>query len=297
VDLLLGSEGALGIVTDATFRIRPLPKASDYRGFLFRDFASGTAAIRRAVQEEIPVAMLRLSDSDETAFFRAYAEIGKKKTFAQRIGEFYYDMRGIETNGCLLIAGFEGTASRVEAARRAFSDIAHQLGALDLGRRPGERWRASRFHGPYMRDPMLDRGVGVDTLETAANWAMLGALHVSVRGAIENAIRETAPHPAARGVVMCHISHSYTEGASLYFTYIFPRALDREIAQWQAIKNAATEAILANGGTISHHHGVGEDHLPWIAQEKGELGIDILRAIKRTVDPKGILNPGKLLPS
>jgi alkyldihydroxyacetonephosphate synthase len=117
-----------------------------------------------------------------------------------------------------------------------------------------------------------------------------------VRKALETAILETVPRPGARGIVLCHISHSYADGASLYFTYIFPRALDREIAQWQAIKRAATDAIVAHGGTISHHHGVGEDHLPWMAQEKGALGVEILRAIKRTLDPKGILNPGKLIP-
>ncbi len=107
---------------------------------------------------------------------------------------------------------------------------------------------------------------------------------------------ETAPRPGARGIVMGHISHSYPDGASLYFTYIFPRQLEGEVAQWRKIKKAASDAIAANGGTISHHHGVGEDHLPWIAQEKGELGIAVLRAIKHTLDPNGILNPGKLIP-
>ncbi len=107
---------------------------------------------------------------------------------------------------------------------------------------------------------------------------------------------ETAPRPGAHGIVLCHISHSYPDGASLYFTYIFPRALDGELEQWRRIKRAASDAIAANGGTISHHHGIGEDHLPWMAQEKGALGIEVLRAIKTTLDPKGILNPGKLIP-
>ena len=96
--------------------------------------------------------------------------------------------------------------------------------------------------------------------------------------------------------MQCHISHAYRDGASLYFTYIFPRALDREVDQWRAIKTAASDAIAANGGTISHHHGVGEDHLPWIAQEKGALGIDVLRAVKMALDPHGVMNPGKLIP-
>ncbi|MBV9061967.1 MAG: FAD-binding oxidoreductase, partial [Alphaproteobacteria bacterium] len=125
----------------------------------------------------------------------------------------------------------------------------------------------------------------------------LQTLYAAVRAALENKIAESVPRPGAKGIVLCHISHSYPDGASLYFTYIFPRTLDGDdVAQWLAIKRTASDAILANGGTISHHHGVGADHLPWMAQEKGALGIEVLRAIKRTLDPKGVLNPGKLIP-
>ena len=195
-----------------------------------------------------------------------------------------------------MIAGFEGTAAEAETARRAFDAIAKKHRALALGEGQGQRWKAGRFHGPYLRDPMMERGAGVDTLETATRWSNIETLYVAVKDALEKAIRETAPRDGAHGVVQCHISHSYPDGASLYFTYIFPRALGGEIAQWQTIKHAASDAIIANGGTISHHHGVGEDHLPWITQEKGALGIDVLRAIKQALDPKGILNPGKLIP-
>ena len=172
---------------------------------------------------------------------------------------------------------------------------AKRLGAISIGKGPGTRWFEGRFHGPYLRDPMMDRGVGVDTLETAASWSKIEALASAVRTALENTIRETAPTQGGKGIVMCHISHAYPDGASLYFTFIFPRALHGEIAQWQTIKKAASEAIVSHGGTISHHHGVGEDHLPWMAQEKGALGIEVLRAIKQTLDPNGILNPGKVL--
>jgi alkyldihydroxyacetonephosphate synthase len=116
-----------------------------------------------------------------------------------------------------------------------------------------------------------------------------------VRGAIETATRETAPAPGGRGIVMAHISHSYPDGASLYFTFLFSRDLKNDIAQWKAIKTAASDAIAKNGGTISHHHGVGEDHVPWLEAEKGATGMAVLRAIKRELDPAGVLNPGKLL--
>jgi alkyldihydroxyacetonephosphate synthase len=295
-DILLGSEGAFGVITEATVRVHPVPQASDYRGYLFRDFAGGAAAIRQAAQEEIPATMLRLSDADETRFFRAYGGLGKRRGLAGMAADRYLAARGFDDKAAALVAGFEGDGTSVAVARRHFAQIARRLGALSLGEGQGRRWRETRFQGPYLRDPMMDRGVGVDTLETAANWSRIDALAAAVRAALDAAIRETAPRPGARGIVMCHISHSYPDGASLYFTYIFPRALGSEIAQWQAIKKAATDAVVANGGTLSHHHGVGEDHLPWMEAEKGALGIAVLRAIKRTLDPKGILNPGKLIP-
>jgi alkyldihydroxyacetonephosphate synthase len=295
-DLIVGSEGVFGIVTKAAVRLHPVPPITEGRTWLFRDFASGTNAIREAVQSDIPTAMLRLSDAEETRFYRAYALVGVRQTWWQRGQQQFLAMRRYE-RPCVLIAQFEGTAALVSAAARQMGRIARQHGGMPLGSGPAERWREGRFHAPYLRDPMLDRGLGVDTLETATSWSKLQPLYAAVKTALESAIAASAPRPGAKGIVMCHISHSYPDGASLYFTFIFPRSLNGDdIAQWRTIKRAASEAVVANGGTISHHHGVGEDHLPWIAQEKGVLGIEVLRAIKHALDPKGILNPGKLLP-
>jgi alkyldihydroxyacetonephosphate synthase len=291
-DLVLGSEGAFGIVTEATVRLHLQPQRHDYRGYLFRDFASGAAAIREAVQEDLPATMLRLSDAEETRFYRAFGAVGRKRGLKDKLTEMFLDRRGFDKGACALIAGFESDTH----ASPHFAAIARRFGALALGEGPGNRWREGRFHGPYSRDPMMDRGLGVDTLETATRWSNIDTLYSAVRNALDSAMRETAPKPGAHGVVLAHISHSYPDGASLYFTTIFPRALDGEIAQWRAIKTAASDAIAANGGTISHHHGIGEDHLPWIGREKGALGIEVLRAVKQALDPKGILNPGKLIP-
>jgi alkyldihydroxyacetonephosphate synthase len=295
-DLIVGSEGAFGIVTDATVRLQSVPDAHDYRGWLFRDFASGAAAIRTAMQEGLPAAMLRLSDADETSFYRAFGSVSRKSGLGARLTQAYLDYRKFGSQACALIAGFEGGRRDVAESVHRFSKIAQRLDAMSLGGRPGARWLEGRFHGPYLRDPMMDRGVGVDTLETAATWSRIDALYKAVRAACADAIRDCVPTPDARGVVMCHISHAYRDGASLYFTLIFPRKLDGEIMQWQRIKQAASDAIAAHGGTISHHHGIGADHLRWMQQEKSALGIEVLKAVKGVFDPKGILNPGKLIP-
>lgn len=296
-DFIPGSEGVFGIITRARVRVRTQPAVKHYSGFLFPDFRSGTAAIRTAAQTGLPAAMLRLSDAQETRFYRTFSELGRNTGLRDWLSGHYLRLKGLDGLPAVMIAGFEGDHVHVRDATEAFAKIAKASGALALGRKPGKRWYEGRFHGPYLRDPMMDRGVGVDTLETATHWSNLDTLYRAVKEALEAAIAANAPRPGARGVVMCHISHCYTDGASLYFTYIFPRALDGEIAQWRAIKVAASDAIAAHGGTISHHHGVGEDHSQWIAQEKGELGMEILRAIKRTLDPEGILNPGKFFPN
>ena len=295
-DLVLGSEGIFGIVTEATIRLHAIPAASDYRAYLFKDFESGTAAVRTAARTGVAATMLRLSDAGETRFARLYDGLGKGRSLGRRLAEIYFKIRGFDNKASALIAGFEGDASAIARGQKQLGAIARKLGALPLGRGTGERWRQTRFQAPYLRDPMMDRGLGIDTLETAASWSKLGALYAATRAALEAAILKTVPREGARGIVTCHIGHSYGDGASLHFTTIFPRSLDGDIAQWKTIKQAASEAITANGGTISHHHGVGEDHLPWIAQEKGALGIEALRAVKQALDPAGVLNPGKLLP-
>src|SRR5262249_11110721 len=154
-----------------------------------------------------------------------------------------------------------------------------------------------RFALPYIRDPLLDRGVAVDTFETSTEWSNLLRLHTAVRDAIRTAAEATLA-VGQRVMVMAHISHAYLDGASLYFTLLFPQAPPGgELAQWRVIKAAASDAIAAHGGTISHHHGVGTDHRDHLTAEKGSLGIGVLGAIKAQLDPNGIMNPGKLLPS
>ena len=162
---------------------------------------------------------------------------------------------------------------------------------MSLGRKPGEAWLRSRYAGPYLRDELLDRGVMAETLETATTWASLESLHGAVGAALRGALGERGTPP----LVMCHVSHLYPSGASLYFTFL-ARQEEDALAQWRAAKTAASEAIVAGGGTITHHHAIGRDHRPWMRAEVGELGLELIRAAKERLDPAGIMNPGKLLP-
>ena len=293
-DMLIGSEGAFGVITQATMRLRPLPAARDYRGLLFRSYADGVAAIRTMMQGDRPPAMARLSDITETRAYLAMSPPSRGRTarLTQAIGKRLMKRRGVALRGaCIMILGCEGDEQSVPEDMDAALTVCAAQGAFHLGRSPGEAWYSERFALPYLRDILLDRGVLVDTLETATTWDNLLPLYDAVGQAIAEAIEAEGVKP----LVMCHVSHAYSDGASLYYTFLAKQVEGREIAQWEFIKRKATEAIMQHGGTLSHHHGVGHDHRPWLEREHGPLGLAALRALKRTFDPHGVMNPGKLL--
>ena len=287
-ELVVGSEGVLGVITAATLRVREAPRARRYEAWSVGTFAQGVEAMRRLEQAGAHPDVCRLSDEAETQLTAAMGSSGGR---AERLGRAYLRLRGQE-EGCLLIAGFEGRDGDVVRRRGRFAEMLRASGGVFLGERWGRDWMHGRFAAPYLRDELMDRGVLVDTLETACSWSALGATHDAVRAAIQGAL-------SARGtpaMVMCHVSHLYPSGASLYFTFIAPQEKGAELEQWRAAKTVAGDAIVAAGAAITHHHAVGRDHSPWMEAEVGPLGLEALTALKARLDPTGIMNPGKLLP-
>jgi alkyldihydroxyacetonephosphate synthase len=265
--LLMGSEGTLGVIARVALRVRRAPHSVRREAWALPGFGAGCELLRGLVQDGLAPDVARLSDAEETRATLMLAGAG-------RAG------RALLGGRALLVCGWEGAVGR----RRA--PVAARLlraGALPLGRRPGEAWAASRFAGPYLRDDLLDRGVLVETLETATTWSSLERLRAAVAAALP-------------GHVGCHVSHLYPTGASLYFTVMAAQDRADPAGQWRAAKAAATRAILAHGGTLTHHHAIGADHAPWLSEEIGPLGVQLLRAVKASCDPAGIMNPGKLLP-
>lgn len=267
LQLFLGSEGVFGVITSVTVKVRRLPAVKRYDAYLVRSWEDGIAQLRRLEQGGVVPDVARLSDVDESTVNlrlgapRAVQVLGRKR--------------------CLLVLGWEGTAESVKTRRRAA-----RVRGLPLPG-AGKTWEHGRYQGPYLRDDLMDGGFLVETLETSATWSSLTTVRAAVRTAVEGAL--------GRCVVMCHVSHLYPHGASLYFTVLAAAGPDPS-AQWQRAKDAACEALVATGATITHHHAVGTDHRPWMSEEIGPLGVSVLRAVKAAVDPSGILNPGKLIP-
>jgi alkyldihydroxyacetonephosphate synthase len=270
--VFLGSEGAFGVITAVTVRVRAVPEEKVYEGWRWPSFDAGAEAMRRLAQGQLLPTVLRLSDENETALNLADPD----------------SVGGSSSDGCLMIVGFEGTPEAVSARRATVSAALGELGGESVGEEPGRRWVAGRFDAPYLRDSMLDAGVLVETLETATYWSHLRRTYDAVSAALVRSLGQPA-------MVLCHVSHVYETGASLYFTVAAPEG-DDGLARWARAKRAAMDAIVETGATITHHHAVGRDHLPWLEEEVGPLGIEILRSVKSALDPEGILNPGVLVP-
>jgi alkyldihydroxyacetonephosphate synthase len=290
--VVLGSEGTLGVIVEATVRIRLKMALQDVRGMLFRDFGSGVRTIRAWAAAGLPMMMMRLSDAQETDLSLMLRHDPDKRFDAGATLLGATKSVGYGDERALMLFGIEGDdRTRLSAQMLRAQAIGVLNGGLPLGKGPGASWKKERFRTPYLRDFLLDHGVAIDTMETAFEWSQLEEGHTRVL----EAMREATQRHAGGGLALGHVSHSYPDGACVYFIVIYPVRSSDAWNQWREIKRAITDAIVDAGGTVSHHHGVGTDHAPWLAREKGNLGIAAIQALRSTLDPEGMMNPGKLV--
>jgi alkyldihydroxyacetonephosphate synthase len=288
-DMILGSEGRMGILTEATVRVSPLPEEEAFHAVFFRNFDRGREAARQIMQARLPLSMVRLSTAPETKTTLALA--GHERLIGTL--ESLLFLRGVGSDKCMLLLGFTGREAVVRMARKEALGIAGQHGGVHVGQTFGKEWHKSRFRTPYLRNTLWEMGYAIDTLETATDWANIPTMVEAIEAALLQGLKEMGE----RVHVFTHLSHLYPYGSSIYTTYLFRIASNPEetLYRWETLKRAASQAIVAHGGTISHQHGVGTDHRPYLVEEKGSLGMAVLKDVCKRFDPKGIMNPGKLL--
>lgn len=291
----VGSEGTLGVITDAVMRIHPVG-VREYRGLLVPGFENGIALARELVHHGASPSTTRISNPQETALsFALKPRTAGLPALMARVMKAY--LRSVKRfpfdDACLMIAGFEsGTSAELARRRRETLAVCRRFGAVDLGPGVGAKWYAGKYDYPYLRDVVMDRGGMVDVTETAATWNVLPGLYREVKAALHDRLRR-GEFP---GYVGCHLSHSYPSGACLYFTFAAEQEKGRELHQYLETKQLIFEILLRHGATLTHHHATGYELLPWMPRLLGDTGVRLLRGLKQAVDPHNLCNPGKLIP-
>jgi len=287
--LVLGSEGRMGILTQATVRVFALPESETFRAIFFPDWESGVSAVREISQSDVRVSMLRLSDPIETETTLVLSGKDILVGWARRgLGWI-----GIGKERCLLVYGVTGSRPKAARAAHQVVSISTRHHGFPVDFFIGNMWRKSRFLTPYLRNTLWEYGYALDTLETAMPWKNVGSAACTIR----DALREGLANQGEQVLAFVHLSHIYQTGASFYVTYLFRRCKDPEacLERWWTLKDLASRLILEMGGTISHQHGVGQDHAQYLPSEKGTLGIRLIQSAFDVFDPDGLLNPGKLV--
>jgi len=283
--LILGSEGRLGIITKATVRVRPLPETEIFYGVMFPDWTTGIHAAREAIQAGTPLSMMRLSNPTETETFLKLPEHQNQVGILRSLLKW----KNFTSEKCLMLFGVSGSNTMVRFGRRAMVEVTRQHHGFWLTELIGRQWAKSRFRSAYLRDTLWEHGYAIDTLETAVPWNAVPIASQTILNVLADAVSPV--------LAMLHLSHMYRDGASLYFTFVFRvgATWEETIQRWRALKAAGSKAVLSVGGTITHQHGVGVEHRPYLTPEKSELGIETLRNVQKSLDPLGIMNPGKLI--
>jgi len=294
-EMVLGSEGRLGVITEATVQVRRLPEQRIILGYLFPTWADGLAAMQDIAASEASPSVTRVSDAYETAFSFATRKhptpLDKVKSTA--LTAFLRKRKGFDVERmCLSFIGYEGSAAHVKQQRKEVGRIAARHGGLCIGASPGELYDQKKFDTPYIRDFLLDRGALADVSETAAPWSRLNPVYDAVMASAHGAFGELG----IPGYLMCHLSHSYHAGACLYFTFgVKPAPGKDELEQYDVVKSAIQQAFIDAGATLSHHHAVGTEHARWLEADISAPGVRMLQALFEGVDPGANLNPGKIV--
>ncbi|MCW3010704.1 MAG: linked oxidase domain protein [Solirubrobacterales bacterium] len=295
-EMVLGSEGRLGLITEATVHVQRVPQERRILGYLFPTFGAGLAAMNELAASEVSVSVTRVSDAPETQFSFATRKKGSllDKVKSKALTTFLTRRKGFALDEmCLSFIGYEGSAEHVATQRKAVGELVGRHGGLCIGSSPGQLYDQKKFDTPYIRDFLLDRGCVADVSETAAPWSELRSVYDSGRAAAQGAFATLG----VQGYVMCHLSHSYHSGACLYFTFAFEPAPGRGdmLEQYDVVKRAVQQAFVDAAGTLSHHHAVGTEHAEWLAQDVSAPGVAILEALFEGTDPGRNLNPGKIV--
>ena len=289
-ELVLGSEGRFGILTEATLRVSPLPEHESFHALFFPRWDAAETAVRELVQKKLPLSMLRLSNGIETETNLTLAGHARLIGWLQR----YLSWRGCSEDKCMLMLGVTGDE---RGARQALDEARRLLarhGGVYIGTTMGSKWAANRFKGPYLRNTLWEHGYSVDTIETAVDWPQVKKLMLSM----EQTARDVFAQYGERVHAFTHLSHVYAQGSSIYSQFVWANAAGGfapNLERWQRLKAAVAATIAGHGGTVSHQHGVGRDHAAHLQDEKGPLGMATLAELCRHFDPKKIMNPGKLL--
>lgn len=289
-EMVLGSEGRLGVLTEVTVRVTPLPAYERFHAVFFPSWESGCSAAQAIAQAKLPLSMLRLSNATETLTTLTLAGQHRTLDMLQR----YLLLRGISGDKCLMLFGVTGSAELAKASRKQALAIMKQHGGVHTGTLIGERWKQNRYKGVYLRNSLWEHGYTVDTMETAADWPKVTALMRTMEEAGQQALAKFGE----KVHVYTHLSHVYAQGSSVYTTFTFRNGADFEQshARWLALKQAVSQAIVAGGGTISHQHGVGKDHRAYLGAEKTPRGLQALQGLIQEFDPQGVMQSGNLLP-
>ncbi|MGZ6205332.1 MAG: FAD-binding oxidoreductase [Candidatus Binataceae bacterium] len=299
--LCIGSEGTLGIISEVTVRARPAPAVREFRGYLFPDFASGIAALKECRDKNCAPVLARLNDVARTQLSAAFRQQEGSGGLAGKLAKSWLrHVKGVDLQTvCLMITAFEGECAAIASQRAQVEAIYKRHRAVGVGRGPGDSFARGKFDFPYIRDFLLDYKVMVDVSETSIRWSEMMPLYQAAKRTFEQALGAGG----RQFWLGCHVSHTYPTGASLYFSFAFRCLTDdagrydpwRELEHYLAVKRAGLECFAAHGATLSHHHAVGYEHLPWLLDENRCGPGTVIDAVKAKLDPNDIMNPGKLV--